>query len=281
MPLLETIRLSSDVIALDKTQCIEAGTSLHSQYVNAEPFPHIIIEDFIDKDVLRGLLAEWPVAGQDRKYYDRAQERLKYEWQPHELHTPFLRSFLAEMNAEPMVRFIETLTGIPRLIADPYYNGAGLHEIKRGGHLGVHADFNIHKGMNTQRRVNLLIYLNDDWAPEYGGHLELWAKDMSEARHKVAPHLGRAVIFNTDLDSFHGHPDPLTCPPDRSRRSMALYYYTAPEDGLRDIPARTTNFKARPNSTDKWDWEVRLHHFIQDWMPPALHRIVKGKRKAA
>jgi hypothetical protein len=243
VPLLETVRLSSDVIALNKVQCIEAGTRLHSQYRGAEPFPHIVIDDFIDKEILRDLLLEWPVAASDRKYYDRPQERLKYEWQPHELNSPFLHSFLGEMNAEPMVRFIEALTGIRSLIADPYYSGAGLHEIKRGGHLGVHADFNIHKGMNAIRRVNLLIYLNDDWAPEFGGDLELWSKDMSEVRHKVAPRLGRAVIFNTDLDSFHGHPDPLTCPPERSRRSIALYYYTAPDVGLQDVSARTTTFR--------------------------------------
>jgi hypothetical protein len=281
MPLLETIRLSSDVIELDKAQCIEAGTQLHSRYINAEPFPHIVIDDFIDPELLRDLLREWPIAGNDRKYYNRPQERLKYEWQPHELHSPFLRSFLAEMNAEPMVRFIEALTGIRCLIADPYYSGAGLHEIKRGGHLGIHADFNIHKGMNAQRRVNLLIYLNEDWAPEYGGNLELWSKDMSEARHKVAPRIGRAVIFNTDFDSFHGHPDPLTCPPERSRRSIALYYYTAPEGGLQGIPVRTTTFQVRPKSSDARDWEGQLHHFIQDWVPPALLRMVKGKRKPA
>ncbi|HVZ28246.1 MAG TPA: 2OG-Fe(II) oxygenase [Rhizomicrobium sp.] len=277
MPLLETTPLSADVIALNREQCIEAGTRLHAQYINADPFPHIAIEDFIDKDVLRRLLAEWPVVGRDKKYYNRAQERLKYEWQPHELYSPALRSFLAEMNAEPMVRFIEALTGIKRLIADPYYDGAGLHEIKRGGHLGIHADFNIHKGMNTQRRVNLLIYLNEDWAPEYGGDLELWTKDMSGVRRKVAPRLGTAVIFNTDLDSFHGHPDPLACPPDRSRRSIALYYYTAPEEGIKYIPSRTTAFKSRPGSTDKRDWHVEVLHFFQDWMPPALLRLAKRK----
>jgi hypothetical protein len=279
VPVLETTRLSSDVIALNRDQCIEAGNRLHSQYVNAEPFPHIVIDDFLDKDVLRNLLAEWPVAGRDRKYYDRAQERLKYEWQPHELNSPALRSFLAEMNADPMVSFISALTGIKCLIADPYYWGAGLHEIKRGGHLGVHADFNIHSGMNTQRRVNLLIYLNENWEPEYGGQLELWARDMSAVRHKVLPKIGAAVVFNTDSDSFHGHPDPLTCPPDRSRRSIALYYYTAPEEGLKKITPRTTVFKPRPSSADKRDWGAQFQHFVRDWTPPALLRLAGGRRR--
>jgi len=132
--------------------------------------------------------------------------------------------------------------------------------------------------MNLLRRINLLIYLNDDWAPEYGGNLELWSKDMKESRVKVAPLLGRAVVFNTDLDSFHGHPDPLSCPPDRSRRSMALYYYTAPEAGLADVPVRTTVFKPRPGSADVTDTKVAMQHWIADWAPPALLRALRKRR---
>ncbi len=277
MPVLETQRLSGDVVALDRAQCIAAGEALHDRYVSAEPFPHIVLDDFIDADVLRRLVAEWPDTSADKKYYDRAQERLKYEWQPHEVTTPALRAFLAEMNAEPMLRFIEALTGIKKLIADPYYAGAGLHETKAGGHLGVHADFNVHKGMNLLRRINLLIYLNDDWQPEWNGNLELWSTDMKVRRQSVAPALGRAVIFNTELDSFHGVPDPVACPPERSRRSIALYYYTAPEAGLADVPVRTTVFKPRPGTGDVPDREVARRHLIHDWVPPALLRALKRR----
>jgi len=277
MPVLETTRLSDDVVALDRAQCITAGTALHDRYVTADPFPHIVIDDLIDAGVLRRLTAEWPETTSDRKYYDRSQERLKYEWQPHEVRTPALRAFLAEMNAEPMLRFVEALTGIKKLIADPYYIGAGLHETKRGGHLGVHADFNIHKGMNLLRRINLLIYLNDDWSPEWKGDLELWSTDMKERRHAVAPAMGRAVIFNTDLDSFHGVPDVIACPPDRSRRSIALYYYTAPEEGLAALPTRTTVFKPRPGTADRADREVARRHLVSDWVPPALLRALRKK----
>ncbi|UAJ11551.1 2OG-Fe(II) oxygenase [Glacieibacterium megasporae] len=275
MPILETTNLSTDVVALDKAQCITAGAALHERYAAADPFPHIVLDDFVDADVLRRLAAEWPETSPDRTYYDRSQERLKYEWQPHDVKTPGLRAFLAEMNAEPMVRFIESLTGIKKLIADPYYVGAGLHETKRGGHLGVHADFNIHKGMDLLRRVNLLIYLNDDWLPEWNGDLELWSTDMKERRLSVPPKLGRAVIFNTDLDSFHGVPDVIACPPERSRRSIALYYYTSPVDGLANVPKRTTVFRPRPGTADKPDREVARRHFVNDWVPPALLRALK------
>lgn len=273
MPILQTQALSSDVVAFDRDQCVAAGEALHSRYAAADPFPHIVLDDFVAPDVLRPLLDEWPTAGA-KVAYDRAQERLKYEWQPWQIKTPRLRAFLAELNAEPMLRFLEKLTGIPKLIGDPYYAGGGLHETRAGGHLSVHADFNIHRGMNVVRRINLLIYLNDDWREEWGGHLELWTRDMKERRQRVAPVIGRAVIFNTDLDSFHGVPDPLACPPDRARRSLALYYYTAPENGIAALPTRTTVFKPRPGSADKPDRQVQRRHLLQDWVPPAIHRML-------
>ncbi|WP_448582787.1 2OG-Fe(II) oxygenase [Thermaurantiacus sp.] len=273
MPVLETLQLSDDVVALDVAQASAAGAALHDRYVAADPFPSIVLDDFFAPDVLRPLLAEWPAAGAG-KSYDRAQERLKYEWQPKDIRTPRLRAFLAEMNGEPMLRFLEALTGIPKLIADPYYVGGGLHETRPGGHLSIHADFNVRKGMNVIRRLNLLVYLNDDWDERWGGHLELWTRDMKERRAQIAPIMGRAVIFNTDLDSFHGVPDPLACPPDRSRKSLALYYYTAPEEGIRNVPVRTTVFKPRPGTADRPDREVARRHFIHDWVPPALLRMV-------
>jgi 2OG-Fe(II) oxygenase superfamily len=148
----------------------------------------------------------------------------------------------------------------------------GLHETKPGGHLSVHADFNLHQKLGLIRQLNLLLYLNDDWSPEFGGNLELWDRGMQACEVAVAPELGRAVVFTTALDSFHGHPDPLTCPPDRSRRSMALYYYTAPTDGLADVPLRTTQFQIRPGSGDKTDWKVKTQHMVNDWVPLAVRR---------
>jgi hypothetical protein len=96
---------------------------------------------------------------------------------------------------------------------------------------------------------------------------------MKECVVRVEPLFGRAVIFNTDLDSFHGHPDPLNCPPDRSRRSIATYYYSAAEEGLALLPKRNTNFQPRPGTGDKTDWQIRRQHLINDWVPPKLQRL--------
>ena len=88
--------------------------------------------------------------------------------------------------------------------------------------------------------------MNKDWKPEYGGQLELWTRDMKQRFNKIVPIFNRCVIFNTDKDTFHGHPDPLTCPEDMLRRSIALYYFTEEEV----LPLKSaTNYQARPNDS--------------------------------
>lgn len=260
-------------IYFDEEESKAAGAALAERYQTAQPFPHIVIDDFLPADFLRGLLGEFPDST-GKTYFDREQERFKFQFQPKDIPGRRMRNLVMELNSPPVLRFLQAMTGIKGLVADPYYVGGGLHETKSGGHLGVHADFNVHKGMNLERRLNLLVYLNDDWPDSYGGHLELWDQKMEQCRERVSPVIGRAVVFNTSLDSYHGQPDPVSCPPDRSRRSIATYYYTARAEGLASIPDRTTAFQARPASGDKADRRIQLDHFLRDWVPPKLYRHV-------
>ena len=258
----------------DETECRAAGRALADDYQNAEPFPHIQIENLLDVAMLRGVARNYPAIDQ-KQFFDRDQERFKYQFHAQEVPNGFTRNLLGELNSQAFLGFLEEMTGIKGLIPDPYYFGGGLHLTRRGGHLGVHADFNIHKRMNVERRLNLLVYLNDDWQEEYGGKLELWDKQMTRAVKSIGPLIGRAVVFNTSLDSFHGHPDPLACPPDRDRRSIATYYYTAipAETGVKKD--RTTVFKPRPGTGDRADWAIRSYHFINDWVPPRMQPLAR------
>lgn len=259
-------------LSLDPDECREAGRMLAERYQAAAPFPHIVIDDFLETDVLDAILDDFP-SSKDKTFFDRDQERLKFQYQPHESRSAVIRNLFAELNSQAFLGFLEEMTGIKGLISDPYFEGGGLHETKRGGHLGVHADFNIHSRLKVERKLNLLVYLNQDWEDDYGGHLEMWDQQMRGCAVKVKPAFGRAVVFSTALDSFHGHPDPLNCPPDRSRRSIATYYYSAHEAGLTAIPKRTTNFQPRPGSPDKLDWAIRRFHWINDWVPPRLQPL--------
>lgn len=269
MPLL-TMADTGGYRAFDAAQCREAGRTLAPSYREADPFPHVVVDDLIDPDLLRRVVDEFP-SSDGKDCFHREQERLKFQYSPGECPGPITRMLFAELNSRAFLAFLSEMTGIKGLIADAYYAGAGLHETKRGGHLSIHADFPRHEVMKVDRRLNLLIYLNDDWDEGYGGALELWDRRMTARRRSVVPTLGRAVVFSTENDTFHGHPEPLTCPADRSRRSIATYYYTAPAATLGTMD-RTTDFRPRPGSTDKRDWRIMLHNLKTDWLPPVIQR---------
>ena len=257
----------------DREQCASVGASLGEAYRSAHPFPSIAMDDFLDADILRQILREFP-SRDGVRFFNRAQERFKYQFGPDHFSGPTIRNLMAELNSDAFVQFLSEMTGISGLIPDPYFVGGGLHETLPGGHLSIHADFNIHGDMKVERRLNLLIYLNDDWDPSYGGELELWDARMRGSARSILPIMGRAVVFSTTSKSFHGQPDPVKCPEGRSRRSIATYYYTAFRVEA-DIPVRSTMFQARPGTDDKPDWKVRYRHFVNDWVPPRLQRIAK------
>lgn len=199
---------------------------LRDRYVSAQPFPHIAIDGLFPEETLARVLAEFPRPDEIpwARFDSPTERKLGYTYKSQ--LGPSLQEFLWRMNSAPVLEFLEALTGIEGLIPDPYFGGAGPHQILPGGFLKVHADFNWHPKMRLDRRLNLLVYLNQDWREEYGGHLELWNADASACVEKVLPVFNRTVVFSTTDYSFHGHPHPLQCPPGMTRKSVSLYYYS-------------------------------------------------------
>ena len=152
---------------------------------------------------------------------------------------------LYELKGARFLQVLTTLTGIENLIPDALNHGGGIHMNCRGALLKIHADFNRHPQWHVDRRLNLLLYLNEGWQTAWGGDLELWSADMQACLKKIAPVAGRCVIFSTSSTSFHGHPEPIDCPEDVSRKSIALYYYSNPPR-TSDEPVHSTLWQARP-----------------------------------
>ena len=123
--------------------------------------------------------------------------------------------------------FLEQLTGTENLLPDPHLIGAGQHSTGRGGKLRVHADFVWNPRINMHRRVNALIYLNRDWREEYGGHLDLWDREMTSAQARILPVFNRLAVFNVSSTSWHGQTNPVACPIGRRRNSLIFFFYTA------------------------------------------------------
>jgi hypothetical protein len=222
------------------------GAAKHAAYVGADPFPHIVIDDFLPPAILEPVLGEFP--GPDAIDWKRFKDGTgrKLATRDEAQMGPRTLALLHELNSSRFLRFLEALTGIEGLIPDPHLEGGGLHQIERGGFLKVHADFNKHEKLGLDRRLNLLLYLNKDWREEFGGHLELWSPDMKRCAHRVLPTFNRCVVFSTTDDSFHGHPEPLTCPEGLSRKSIALYYYTNGRPAEEVSRSHSTLYQRRP-----------------------------------
>lgn len=205
-----------------------------AQYQQAQPFPHIVLDDFIERELMLALVKRFPIikekAGQTTEAARTDDGKLSQpnkRWLSNQVGVDHLiRQLYWELNSAPFIAFLEELTGIKNLIPDPHLAGGGTHETLRDGFLMVHADFNKHPHFQLDRRLNVLLYLNPDWEDAWGGDLELWSRDMSCLEKRISPIAGRCVIFSTTRDSFHGHPHPLNCPATKSRKSIALYYYT-------------------------------------------------------
>ena len=239
---------------LDRAEAKVLGGQYADRYQNASPFPHIVLDNFVASDILHTVVREFPTPEKGR--FDDAFSQLKTDYTHEKIRSAYIQDLLSVLNSAAFLNFLERMTGIKGLISDARFVGGGLHETRRGGHLSIHADFNLHPIMKLRRRVNLILFLNEKWEDDWGGKLELWDKGMKRCEISVPPVLGRAVIFNTDSDSYHGHPDPLEVPDGVTRRSIALYYYTAP-DGFH-IP-HTTKWRRRPGTDDK--------------VPPVTHKL--------
>ena len=208
--------------ALAEEDAYRLGQDRMGDYVFAEPFAHAVMDSFLPMNLAEKILQHFPV---DKKAHDKIYQKgyggqFKRQVLPADCDE-FTRNLFGFFNSSAMLKFLEGITNIQGLLPDPYFAGGGFHEISTGGLLGVHADFRVNEGLQLIRRVNVLIYLNKNWQEAYGGKLELWDKTMQNKVKEVAPLFNRCVIFNTDADSFHGHPEPLTTPPDITRKSIA------------------------------------------------------------
>ena len=224
------------------------------------PWPHIVIDDLINvallhnvrkeidnmfDDSLRSISNSMPTMW--RSFVDTNQR--KYGTADPSAMGPETVRLIAELKSFKFVSFLERLTGISGLIADPWDVGGGVHVVQPGGYLKAHTDFPFHRHLHLWRRVNVLLYLNENWDEEWGGHLSLYPLDSmgnsnnnSLTEKKISPLFNRMVIFRTDNTTLHGHPEPLACPSSTIRKSIALYYYSSNIEPGDHIIAKTTEF---------------------------------------
>jgi Rps23 Pro-64 3,4-dihydroxylase Tpa1-like proline 4-hydroxylase len=264
------------------TQKLEAlAQAKAEEYKANQPYPHIYFDNFLPLDVAEAALRDFPEPKEvDWRSYKDVNQHKKMAFDAVEKLPASIRDVLYFLNTRPMLKFLETLTGIQSVLPDPNYVGGGLHQIRPGGLLEVHADFSYHNGLRLDRRINVLIYLNKDWKEEYGGHFELWDREVKRAEKKILPIFNRCAIFSTTSVSFHGHPEPLMCPPDRNRKSIATYYYSngRPEEDPELTHKHEVAFQQRPG-VNRVKASLGVRKVIKSLVPPIFTDLYRGLRK--
>ncbi len=219
--------------------------ALNAQFNGAQPFRHLVIDDFFQSDYGRQLQADFP------NFEERfaLNEMGKLGGKAVRPDLPDLSPTYAELDryiqSEAFLRTISEITGIPDLLYDPDYVGGGTHENVHGQGLSPHVDFNYLPKTQWHRRLNLIVYLNDEWDAEWGGCLDLhknpWNHELDEV-HSVLPLFNRCVIFETNEISWHGF-ERINLPEaerHRSRRSIAIYLYTRERPAAETAPSHGT-----------------------------------------
>lgn len=222
---------------------------IRARYERSDPFPFFCIDDFLEPSFAAAVAAAYPdyeTASATGRSFSAVNENRKVQICERERFPDRVAQLDEALRSDAFLNLLERVTGISGLLADEELVGGGMHMMGSGGRLDVHVDFNLIEKRALHRRLNILIFLNDNWADAWGGKLELWDSAVQERIQQYTPVFNRCVVFETSEISYHGV-TPLACPPDRVRKSFAAYYYTreAPEgwDGTR----HTTMFQARPN----------------------------------
>ncbi len=239
-----------------RTEILKNEAILRQEFEAAQPFRHVVIDQFLDAPFYRALIDEFPAFDAGHSTNELGQAGGKAVRPDLASLGPAYARLDQMLRSAEFLAFTAGVTGIPRLLYDPEYAGGGTHENRHGQDLDIHVDFNYHPSTRYHRRLNLILFLNREWEADWGGVLELM-KDPSlppgeNVTRGVLPIENRCVIFETTERSWHGF-RAINLPPEKrhlARRSIAVYYYTrerpreqlAPSHGTIYVPSPMPEF---------------------------------------
>ena len=223
-------------------------TILNKKFLAAKPFPHIVLDQFLDNKFAHKILDHYKI-NNDWINYSFVNNFKKYGFNDRKKMNKDLNNLFNNLASKKFVSKLIKITNIQKIFLDKELDGGGLHQIFKNGHLNIHTDFTSHTKKKTWKRVlNILIYLNKSWKKTYNGNLEFWDSDGKKKIKEIFPKFNRCVIFLTNKKSFHGHPKKLNCPNNVSRKSVAAYYFV---NTYKKLPLSPTQYISRPNDNFK------------------------------
>lgn len=249
---------------------------LRREFNSAEPFRFFAVDNFLDDGVVESLSGSYPTFEDAVKLgftFNAVNEQKKVQISD-SMKFPDPVKQLNEALASPQfLSDLSYIAGIENLVADPQLAGGGMHLTGPGGRLDVHVDFNFIRDRQLHRRLNILVYLNPVWEDSWGGHVELWDRDVKRCAHRFRPSGSRCVVFETSDISYHGVA-PIT---DKKavRRSFAAYYYTHEAPPHWKGVEHSTIFRSRPNEKARGYLLMPLERVQRE----ARHQLVSTARK--
>lgn len=237
--------------------------ALHQEYRTAKPYPHLVVDNLFPAAMLEAVLADMSRQS-DATWIDEHEEHFakKNLRSAVDLEEESFQLF-ARLHSAPFLLLLSELTGIRGLLPDPYLTAAGPTIMPPGGKFDIHADRNTDHYSGLRRRVVMLVYLNKDWDPAYGGQLEIWDKTATTRVRAIDPIFNRAVFFEIDDTHFHAV-RPVTPGCGRDRRSLTVYYHTV------DLSVVKHNSIYAPNPYR--ERESLIRRVAREACPPILHR---------
>ncbi len=215
----------------------KSAISLSSKILKAEknksfflkPYKHLFIDNAIDVNFANKCLRSFPKL--NKKFWEKSnlksiEIKSRTKWNSEFDIPDSLVGLVRILNSSIILKSLSKKFSIPKLMPDPYFTGGGLNITERGGLLDVHVDGNYHDASGLNRRVNILIYFNPGWKKNWGGEFGIYSNNGKKCIKKIAPLFNRIIAFDTHDYSFHGLPNPINFPKNKSRKSLILYYYT-------------------------------------------------------
>ncbi|MCU0445569.1 MAG: 2OG-Fe(II) oxygenase [Microscillaceae bacterium] len=242
---------------------------LKQDFQTAFPYKHLVMEDFLTLDFANTVHDNFPSIEKLNKHYNGLNERKSEGSNFSDFH-PALSELRQLIMSKEFANWMAEVTGITEIFVTDDKLGTGLHQGSNGSFLDIHIDFNIHAEKNVHRRLNMLIYMNKDWQPEYGGDLEMWDAKMTKCEKKVAPMFNRAVVFETNEISYHGY-SKISVPEGVTRKSFYSYFYTA----LREDASKyhDTVFRPKPEDSVSKKIGTNLKESIKNFTKAQLKKI--------
>lgn len=202
-----------------------------------DPFEYYVIDDFLDNEQAISLSNDFADFNSPHWFtYDNPLEVKKTlnNWYH---FPPDTYKFFNYLNSVEFLNRIKSITNFDDLHIDTGLHGAGWHIHGNGGKLNVHLDYSLHPKLNLQRKFNFILYLSQDWNSEWGGNLEFWShneetKRPKEKRAVIECKFNRVILFDASKNSWHGFNDPINCPENIYRKSIASYYLTTPSSEI-------------------------------------------------